>query len=45
LIRVVEANRNKTCHDIQDAVYDAVKRFASPEHVFDDITMIVLKRL
>jgi sigma-B regulation protein RsbU (phosphoserine phosphatase) len=45
LIRVVEENRNKTCHDIQGAVYDAVKRFASPQHVFDDFTMIVLKRL
>ncbi len=45
LIGAVRENRNKTCDEIQDAVYDAVKRFASPQHVFDDLTMIVLKRL
>jgi len=45
LIRVVEKNRDKTGREIQNAVYDTVKRFASPGHVFDDFTMIVLKRL
>jgi len=45
LKRIIEENRNKSCREIQDAIYDAVKLFASPEHVFDDFTMIVLKRL
>lgn len=45
LIRTLEENKGKTSRQIQDAIHGAVKRFASPEHVFDDFTMIVLKRL
>ncbi len=45
LIGIVKENKDKASHQIQDAIYSAVKRFASPEHVFDDFTMIVLKRL
>ncbi len=45
LISTIKDNKEKSCREIQDAVYDAVKRFASPEHIFDDFTMVVLKRL
>jgi len=45
LIRILKDNKDKSSLEIQDAIYDAVKSFASPEHVFDDFTMIVLKRL
>jgi sigma-B regulation protein RsbU (phosphoserine phosphatase) len=45
LIHVAKKNKDKTSREIQNTIYDAVKRFASPGHVFDDFTMIVLKRL
>jgi len=45
LISIVKENKDKASRQIQDAIYSAVKRYASPEHVFDDFTMIVLKRL
>lgn len=45
LIEVVRENKEKRSHEILQAVYDEVKQFASSDHVFDDFTMIVLKRL
>ncbi|MFH1373289.1 MAG: GAF domain-containing protein [bacterium] len=45
LITVVRKCRERTSQEILDIVHDEVKRFASPEHTFDDLTMIVLKRL
>ncbi len=44
LIKVVRKNQDKSSSHIQQAIYDAVLAFASPQHVFDDLTMIVIKR-
>ncbi|MCK4461342.1 MAG: serine/threonine-protein phosphatase, partial [candidate division Zixibacteria bacterium] len=45
LTDIVRENRERPSAEILDAVYLAVRQFASPEHVFDDLTMIVVKRL
>jgi len=45
LIEVVRENRERSSAEILDAVHRAVEQFASPQHVFDDLTMIVVKRL
>jgi len=45
VIETVRDNRDKTSQQIHDEIYRAVTRFASPSHVFDDLTMIVLKRV
>lgn len=44
LVDIVKAHRDETAAEIADAVQEAVKDFAAADHVFDDITMIVLKR-
>ncbi len=45
LIEVVAENRDRSSVQIQDAIYAAVNAFAAPEHVFDDLTMAIFKRL
>ena len=45
LIAVVDENRQKTAVQVQEAVYSAVRAFAAPDHVFDDVTMVIFKRL
>ncbi len=45
LIQVLRDNRRESSQSISEAVFRAVKEFASRRHVFDDVTMIVLKRL
>ena len=45
LTDVIRRNREKSSKEILEAVYRAVKDFAGPQHVFDDLTMVVLKRL
>jgi len=45
LVQVVMANRDRGAQLIADAIYAAVTAFASPDHVFDDLTMIIVKRL
>ncbi len=45
LTDIVCENRERPSAEILDAVYLAARQFASPEHVFDDLTMIVVKRL
>ncbi len=45
LIELVKANRKKSAAEIEDLVYQAVTGFASSRHVFDDLTMVVIKRL
>jgi serine phosphatase RsbU (regulator of sigma subunit) len=42
---VVKKNRRKSSREIFDAIYEAVKDFADSDHIFDDLTMIILKRL
>ncbi|MBU8932473.1 MAG: SpoIIE family protein phosphatase [candidate division Zixibacteria bacterium] len=44
LIELIKANRNKPAEEIQTITYKAVKAFAAPDHIFDDFTMVVLKR-
>ena len=44
LIEIIKANKNKSTTEIRDAIYMAVKEFASDSYTFDDFTMIVLKR-
>lgn len=45
LIELVKANRKKTAAEIEDLIYKAVTEFASAKHVFDDLTMVIIKRL
>lgn len=42
---LVIANRDRTTTEIRDEIYYKVKKFASKDYIFDDFTMIVLKRL
>lgn len=44
LIEVIKTNRRKTAQQIQDAIYSAVMSFCSDEHIFDDLTIVVIKR-
>lgn len=44
LINIIQQNREKSTTAIRDAIYKAVNKFASKKHIFDDFTMIVLKR-
>ena len=44
VVKIVESLRSESSIAIADAIYRAVKDFAAPDHVFDDVTMIVLKR-
>ena len=45
LIEVVKQNRALTAVKIREAVHAAVKLAAGKEHMFDDITMVIAKRL
>jgi sigma-B regulation protein RsbU (phosphoserine phosphatase) len=45
LIALVKENRKKSAAEIEDAVYQAVTHFASATHIFDDLTMVIIKRL
>ncbi len=44
LIDIVREHRHDSSKDIQDAIYKTITNFASPQHVFDDITTVVVKR-
>ncbi|MEE8576848.1 MAG: SpoIIE family protein phosphatase [candidate division Zixibacteria bacterium] len=45
LVATVRENRPETAADIEAAIYRAVRKFASSEHLFDDFTLMVIKRL
>ena len=45
LVEVIKANRCGSVHQIQDAIYSDVTGFCSPDHIFDDLTMVVIKRV
>ncbi|MFH1687397.1 MAG: SpoIIE family protein phosphatase [bacterium] len=45
LIEILWNNKDASAIEIQDVIYSTVRRFASPRHVFDDLTMVVIKRL
>lgn len=44
VVKIVESRRAESSVAIADAIHRAVRDFAAPDHVFDDVTMIVLKR-
>ncbi len=44
LVEVIRANKTRSVGEIQDEIYRAVMSFCSPDHVFDDLTMLVVKR-
>lgn len=44
LVKVIKENRGKSSEQIENAIYDAVKAFASESHLWDDLTMVVIKR-
>jgi sigma-B regulation protein RsbU (phosphoserine phosphatase) len=45
LVRLVKENRNHAAAEIEDIIYKTVTEFASHSHIFDDLTMIILKRM
>jgi PAS domain S-box-containing protein len=45
VLDVVRANRDKSAHDIVDALYQAVREFGSGRPQVDDVTAIILKVL
>ena len=45
LLDLVRRHRRSTAGEIREAIQRAVRGFASPSFVYDDFTMIVLKRL
>ncbi|MEK7775405.1 MAG: GAF domain-containing SpoIIE family protein phosphatase [Candidatus Zixiibacteriota bacterium] len=44
LIALVRQHQKESAPDIQRAILDTTRTFASQEHVFDDLTMVVIKR-
>jgi sigma-B regulation protein RsbU (phosphoserine phosphatase) len=45
LVAVVKQHRQKSAREIKDAVYAAVREFATPDHTWDDFTVMIVKRL
>jgi sigma-B regulation protein RsbU (phosphoserine phosphatase) len=45
LVEIIRTNREKTAAEIQDTLLKAVYDFSSPEHTFDDLTMVIIRRL
>lgn len=45
LVDIIKSHRSEPAVAIADAIHRAVTEFASPKHVFDDVTMVVLKRM
>ena len=44
LVAVMKEHASESAGDIADAVQKAVLAFAAPDHVFDDLTLVVIKR-
>ncbi len=45
VVSIVKKNKTKSAREIQDAIHTAVDNFAAANHMFDDLTMVVIKRL
>jgi phosphoserine phosphatase RsbU/P len=45
LIEVIRSNRDRTAQQMADLIYGECTGFASPTHIFDDLTMVIIKRL
>jgi sigma-B regulation protein RsbU (phosphoserine phosphatase) len=44
LVEVIKLNQKRPSIEILDKIVQSVRSFASPSHIFDDLTAIVLKR-
>lgn len=44
LVDVMNRHVSESAGEIADAIQDAVMSFAAPDHVFDDLTLVVIKR-
>ena len=44
LIEVIKANHHRSAEQIQQAIHAAVSEYSGQNHVFDDVTMVVVKR-
>ncbi|MBN1211444.1 MAG: SpoIIE family protein phosphatase [candidate division Zixibacteria bacterium] len=45
LVELIKKHKNETAQQIQEIIFSEVKNFAARDHIFDDLTMIILKRL
>lgn len=45
LVELLRANAGLSAREIHQAIYKEIKNFARPDHVFDDVTMVVIKKL
>jgi sigma-B regulation protein RsbU (phosphoserine phosphatase) len=45
LVRLLRANAALSSREIHQALYKEIRNFARPDHVFDDVTMVVVKKL
>jgi sigma-B regulation protein RsbU (phosphoserine phosphatase) len=45
LLKVIQANRDRSAREIIDALYQAVRDFAGDEPQHDDITVVITKVL
>ncbi len=45
LLELLRTNREKSAKEIEEIVHQAIRAFAAPDHVFDDFTMVIIKRL
>jgi phosphoserine phosphatase RsbU/P len=45
LIELIRKNKNKTAQQLADIIYGECTQFASSSHIFDDLTMVIVKRL
>ncbi len=45
LNELLKASAGFKAREIHQAIFNAIKEFARPDHVFDDVTMVVIKKL
>jgi sigma-B regulation protein RsbU (phosphoserine phosphatase) len=45
LVDLLIASRDKSAQEIHQTIYDEIKNFARADSVFDDVTMVVIKKL
>lgn len=45
LVALVKANRKRSAVELEEIIYKTVSAWASERHLFDDLTMIIIKRL
>ncbi|MFQ5498785.1 MAG: SpoIIE family protein phosphatase [Candidatus Zixiibacteriota bacterium] len=45
LVDLLRANRQKSTKEMQETILASIRQFATPDHAFDDITTVILKRI